>query len=322
MAKLAWGLECKEYETEITAETGRIGKDAAVRMKITWEKLPECMKRFAKSSTDTSPNVRITPTASLLLLLLLGLSEPYPIVDEGSKANNQMDEDDSVDVSTRILNSNNDPNEARLEGDLPVPSTRNAMKCFSQQCLWQKASNGLVTIPFIISSEFTDAEKQIIYTALKSFHTGTCIRFVPRGNENDHISIENGVGCFSSLGRTGGRHIVSINRQGCVYHGIVQHEINHALGFNHEQNRSDRDSYVRINWENIDPPMAYNFQKQDTNNLNSPYDYSSVMHYGKKAFSNNERDTITPIPNENSQIGQRVGMSYWDITRINLLYEC
>ncbi|KAM8874646.1 vitellogenin-2-like [Spinachia spinachia] len=52
MAKLAWGLECKEYETEITAETGRIGKDAAVRMKITWEKLPESMKRFAKRLSD------------------------------------------------------------------------------------------------------------------------------------------------------------------------------------------------------------------------------------------------------------------------------
>lgn len=27
--------------------------------------------------------------------------------------------------------------------------------------------------------------------------------------------------------------------------------------------------------------MVYNFQKQKTNNLNTPYDYSSVMHYGR-----------------------------------------
>ncbi|XP_035508673.1 high choriolytic enzyme 1-like [Morone saxatilis] len=130
-------------------------------------------------------------------------------------------------------------------------------------------------------------------------------------------------GCFSALGKTGGGQVLSLNRQGCLYHGIIQHEINHALGFQHEHIRSDRDNYVRINWENIDPQMAYNFYKQATNNLNTPYDYSSIMHYGKTAFSIQlGRDSITPIPNANVQIGQSQGMSYWDIMRINLLYGC
>ncbi|KAL6094738.1 uncharacterized protein ACO6RY_16088 [Pungitius sinensis] len=264
----------------------------------------------------------MTPIASLLLLLLLGLSEAYPLVDEESKTNDQIDKDDKVDISTRILNSNKGSNAMLLEGDLLVPATRNAIKCFSQQCFWKKGSDGLVTIPYTISHEFTGAEGQVINTALTSFHSRTCIRFVPRGSENDYISIENGDGCYSSLGRIGGKQVVSINRQGCVYHGIVQHEVNHALGFNHEQCRSDRDSYVRINWENIDPQNAYNFQKLDTNNLNTPYDYSSVMHYGRTAFSMNGMDSITPIPNASAQIGQRIDMSSWDIKRINILYGC
>ncbi|XP_044223739.1 high choriolytic enzyme 1-like [Thunnus albacares] len=261
----------------------------------------------------------MTPSVSLLLLLLLGLSQAHPLQEEGS----EEEDDDTVDISTRILMSNNATDEILLEGDLLAPRTRNAMTCWSQSCLWRKSSNGKVIIPFTVSSQFTSWERQKIQNAMKAFHSRTCLRFVPRQNQYDYISIENKAGCFSALGRTGGRQELSLNRQGCLYHGIIQHEINHALGFQHEQTRSDRDSYVRINWENIDPRMAYNFYKQNTNNLNTPYDYSSIMHYGRTAFSiQYGRDSITPIPNANVQIGQRKGMSQWDIKRINRLYSC
>uniref|UniRef100_A0A8D3CK44 Metalloendopeptidase n=1 Tax=Scophthalmus maximus TaxID=52904 RepID=A0A8D3CK44_SCOMX len=236
---------------------------------------------------------KMTPTASLLLLLLLGLSQ-VP--------------DDTVDITTRILTSNNGTDEILLEGDLLAPRTRNAMSAGPRAACGGKGSNGLVVIPFTVSREFTSWERQKIDSAMK--------------NERDYISFENKAGCFSALGRVGGRQVLSLNRQGCIYHGIVQHEINHALGFQHEQTRSDRDNHVRINWENINPQMAYNFYKQSTNNLNTPYDYSSIMHYGKTAFSiQYGRDSITPIPDPNAQIGQRQGMSYWDIMRIHRLYE-
>ncbi|KAI9517929.1 hypothetical protein NQZ68_001098 [Dissostichus eleginoides] len=117
---------------------------------------------------------------------------------------------------------------------------------------------------------------------MRAFKSFTCLRFVPRQNQYDYISIENKGGCYSSLGRTGGR-------QGYVYHGII-----HALGFQHKQTRSDRDSDVRINWDYIPRNKAFNFYRQATDNLNTPYDYTSIMHYGKTAFSNQwGKDTIT-----------------------------
>ncbi|XP_076582004.1 vitellogenin-2-like isoform X3 [Chaetodon auriga] len=52
MAKVAWGIECKQYQTEITAETGVMGQEPAVRLKVSWDKLPKSMKRYAKQFSE------------------------------------------------------------------------------------------------------------------------------------------------------------------------------------------------------------------------------------------------------------------------------
>lgn len=57
--------------------------------------------------------------------------------------------------------------------------------------------------------------------------------------------------CYSYVGRQGNGQTVSLSRSGCLYHNTVQHELLHALGFNHEQTRSDRDNHIRVLWENI-----------------------------------------------------------------------
>ncbi|PWS22732.1 hypothetical protein DKP78_16835, partial [Enterococcus faecium] len=81
-------------------------------------------------------------------------------------------------------------------------------------------------------------------------------------------------------------------------------------------------SHVRIIYENIIPDKKDNFKKINTNNLGTPYDYGSVMHYSRFAFSRNGQPTIVPIPDSNVAIGRATEMSKWDIDRINRLYGC
>uniref|UniRef100_A0A3Q3AFJ4 Vitellogenin-2-like n=1 Tax=Kryptolebias marmoratus TaxID=37003 RepID=A0A3Q3AFJ4_KRYMA len=49
MARFTWGIECKQYNTTITAETGHVAKEPALRVKLAWTRLPEeGMTRYAK----------------------------------------------------------------------------------------------------------------------------------------------------------------------------------------------------------------------------------------------------------------------------------
>lgn len=69
----------------------------------------------------------------------------------------------------------------------------------------------------------------------------------------------------------------------------------HAVGFFHEQNRSDRDNHVIIRFENIQRGLEANFEKGSSGSTTSfgvPYDYGSVMHYSSTAFSTNGQPTI------------------------------
>jgi len=133
-----------------------------------------------------------------------------------------------------------------------------------------------------------------------------------------------GGGCYSMIGRVGGRQQISLGR-GCGQIGVAIHEMMHALGFFHEQSRRDRDRYISIQWNNIPGRVRYNFEKYrhgQADTLNEPYDKASVMHYGNYAFSTNGRKTIISRSNPNEVLGQRRGLSAIDIRQLKKMYKC
>ncbi|XP_072448965.1 embryonic protein UVS.2-like [Chiloscyllium punctatum] len=165
--------------------------------------------------------------------------------------------------------------------------------------------------------------QNIIQHSMKEFDYLTCIKFVYRRHERYYIKIISKNGCWANVGYNKRIQFVSLDKNGCIRPGIIQHELLHTIGFNHEQNRSDRDDYVTIIYKNIVKGAEYNFVKMDTNNLGTMYDYSSVMHYGRYAFSKDRRSvTIIPKPNSRIYIGQRYGMSHLDALKVNKLYNC
>ncbi|EFX88792.1 hypothetical protein DAPPUDRAFT_311166 [Daphnia pulex] len=236
---------------------------------------------------------------------------------------------DSADVSSRMGGQN-----GLFEGDIVGVLNRETAAVTGRQKLGTKMHNAVVdvtltwpsgTIPYVLSASFGRYERSVIAKAILEFHNQTCIRFVPRTNQDDYLNIQSGNGCSSNVGRAGGEQQVSLG-MGCIYVGIVMHELMHAVGFWHEQSRTDRDDYVTIHWRNIIQGMAFNFQKHDQGRiqyLGQPYDTGSIMHYDAYAFAKDRRyPTITSNKNDDQQLGQRQGFSNSDVLKLNRLYQC
>uniref|UniRef100_A0A8C6S5H9 Metalloendopeptidase n=1 Tax=Neogobius melanostomus TaxID=47308 RepID=A0A8C6S5H9_9GOBI len=271
----------------------------------------------------------------LVFLHVLVCPQSFTITISGSHTNEEMNEGLSKTIpsfvrkesmpSLSVFVGKNVSDQVMLIGDIAVPyGLQNADPCTARSCLWPKAKDGNVYVPYRISNQYSQREKCIIKKGLKSFAKCTCVRFIPANckRQRNFLDIKSDKGCYSYLGRQEGPQVVSLEREGCVYQSTIQHELLHALGFKHEQSRSDRDLHVRILLRNVDPQRYGSLRKVNTNNLGTPYDYNSVMHYGRYAFSRNGQPTIVPIPNPNVCIGRATEMSANDILRVNRLYKC
>jgi hypothetical protein len=80
-----------------------------------------------------------------------------------------------------------------------------------------------------------------------------CIQFIEWKNEDNYISIEAGQYCHSLVGKRKkkGSQRLFINTIKCMAKDNIAHLLMHALGFNHEEKRPDRDHWITMDESNI-----------------------------------------------------------------------
>jgi astacin len=177
-------------------------------------------------------------------------------------------------------------------------------------------------MPYEVDSALPNQSR--VTDAIAHWQSRTGMRFVQRTSANasqypNYVRIFRGDGCWSHVGMQGGRQDLSL-ADGCGT-GSTIHELGHAWGLWHEQSREDRDTFVTINWQNIEAGREHNFNQHisDGDDVGA-YDYGSIMHYGGTAFSKNGLPTIVP-KQSGVTIGQRTALSAGDIAAVHHIYR-
>lgn len=177
-------------------------------------------------------------------------------------------------------------------------------------------------VPYDIDPAMPDQKR--VLDGIAHWEARTHLTFPRRTAANaamypDYVRFFDGDGHYSMVGRQGGKQDISIDTGGTV--GTVVHELGHAIGLWHEQSRQDRDSFVTIDWTNIQAGKEHNFNQHINDGDDwGGYDYASIMHYPRTAFAkDSSKPTITP-KQSGVTIGQRAGASAGDVNAVLSMY--
>ncbi|CAL1283062.1 unnamed protein product [Larinioides sclopetarius] len=185
---------------------------------------------------------------------------------------------------------------------------------------------GKPQIPYVIDSALNSL-KPLIKKAMEQYHKLTCIRFVERTSQTDYVEMLKLKGCWSYVGKRGKNQTLSLG-DGCGRVGTIVHELGHAIGLIHEQQRSDRDKSVIVFLDNVLKGYESNFNKLPTSDelKSKDYDCNSIMQYGEYAFSKQPRKLKTMEGKKSNcklrEPYEKPGLTNKDIEFINKLYKC
>ncbi|KHJ94082.1 astacin [Oesophagostomum dentatum] len=192
-------------------------------------------------------------------------------------------------------------------------------------------SDGNFIIPYVVEGNYTDDELDLLFEEMDKIGNNTCVKFRELEDEEDYIEIlnEEGKGCSSFVGRPGGRSTIlleSSKLRSCFTSRSIMHFLLSTVGLHKEHLREDRDKYIRVHTENILAGYQHIFSTITPDNAptyNVPYDYLSIMHYGKDAYAKPGTVTIETVdPKYQEQIGMQDEPSENDYKKVCLMYNC
>ncbi|CAL4073653.1 unnamed protein product [Meganyctiphanes norvegica] len=173
--------------------------------------------------------------------------------------------------------------------------------------------------------------------AIDAMNAVGCVQFVNETDpKEDYLNIVLGDSLSSQLGnqRTGAQNL-SITRienwpNAGLNSGSIMHEFMHSLGFGHEHNRPDRDTYVEIHPDNLinsdnEPYFFKYIPNGDFNTENLlDYDVHSLMHATSfiKTLAVDPQDPVITGKNDNGYLGQRNDLTDLDKERMKITYSC
>ncbi len=138
----------------------------------------------------------------------------------------------------------------------------------------------------------------------------------------NYIEVRNSLsGNNSALGMVGGKQILNLQTW---EPSVILHELGHALGLLHEQQRGDRDTYVTVTLNNVKPDKRGNYTLIDGFQQYGDYDFASIMHYHSHAFSKNGLPVMEPTAAYADQadiMGRLDTLSAQDIAEIEQRYQ-
>lgn len=177
-------------------------------------------------------------------------------------------------------------------------------------------------VPYALDASVTPTMAASLQAAMAEISSRVRVQFVPRTTELDYVLVRNANLNSSPIGRQGGVQNLFVADWGVRFE--VVHALMHVLGFWHEHQRPDRDTYVQVQTANVDPARAVEFAIVPVGNTyGQAYDFDSVMHFGASEGSSNGQPTLVVLPpNQTRQgtIGQRTQLSPGDVEVLRRTY--
>ncbi|KAI1697065.1 astacin (Peptidase family m12A) domain-containing protein [Ditylenchus destructor] len=186
--------------------------------------------------------------------------------------------------------------------------------------------DGIYHIPYyFIPQAFSVDDQAKVIRRFKLFEQYTCVKFRFKNDTDNHFFTirKDFTGCSARVGMVELKwQFLNLGINGCFDEGVLDHEILHVLGREHENQRMDALEHIYVYLNKVQEKNKKGFRIIKDYLPSIPYDISSVMHYERATFGLTNRDIpIYPWKEPSAQVGSRyaqIGDYHW----VNVTYKC